>query len=130
MAQDAEAVRAEPPVFPEFFQDANTLALLVLNIVLMGVFIYMVGLLKNVVGMLMPELEEEPEAVAAAEPSKVMHALTDAIPLDREHEIMMDHEYDGIRELDNNLPPWWVWMFYATIAFGAVYLVYNHVLPY
>ncbi|MEM9050898.1 MAG: cbb3-type cytochrome c oxidase N-terminal domain-containing protein [Bacteroidota bacterium] len=130
MAQEAEAVRPEPPAFPEFFQDANTLALLVLNIVLMGVFIYMVSLLKNVVGMLMPELEEDPETVSAAEPSKVMHALTDAIPLDREHEIMMDHEYDGIRELDNNLPPWWVWMFYATIAFGAVYLVYNHVLPY
>jgi cytochrome c oxidase cbb3-type subunit III len=33
------------------------------------------------------------------------------------------HEYDGIRELDNKLPRWWVWLFIITIVFGAVYLV-------
>jgi len=125
-----EAVRAEPPAFPDFFQDANTLLLLIVNIVLLMAFLYMTKLLKNTVAMLMPELEKEPEEETVAEPSQVMHALTDAVPLDREHEIMMDHEYDGIRELDNNLPPWWVWMFYATIAFGFVYLIYQHVLPY
>ena len=35
----------------------------------------------------------------------------------------MDHNYDGIKELDNKLPPWWVYGFYATIIFAAVYLV-------
>lgn len=126
-----EAARTEPPTFPEFFQDANTLLLLVVNVVLLLAFLYMTRLLKNTVAMLMPELEKTPEQVAAEEePSKVMQALTDAIPLEREHEVMMDHEYDGIRELDNNLPPWWVWMFYATIAFGFVYLIYYEVLPY
>ncbi|MGB6036575.1 MAG: cbb3-type cytochrome c oxidase N-terminal domain-containing protein [Cryomorphaceae bacterium] len=125
-----EAVRTEPPAFPEFFQDANTLLLLIVNIVLLLAFLYMTKLLKNTVAMLMPELEKEPEEETVAEPSQVMQALTDAVPVEREHEIMMDHEYDGIRELDNNLPPWWVWMFYATIAFGFVYLAYYHVLPY
>jgi cytochrome c oxidase cbb3-type subunit 3 len=125
-----EAVRAEPPSFPEFFQDANTLLLLIVNIVLLLAFLYMTKLLKNTVSMLMPDLEKAPEEQAVEEPSKVMHVLTDAVPVEREHEVMMDHEYDGIRELDNNLPPWWVWMFYATIAFGFVYLVYYHVLPY
>ncbi|HKL39301.1 MAG TPA: cbb3-type cytochrome c oxidase N-terminal domain-containing protein [Cryomorphaceae bacterium] len=125
-----EAVGPEAPAFPEFFQDANTLLLLVVNMVLLMAFLYMTQLLKSTVAMLMPEVEEEPEVREVAETSKVMHALTDAVPLDREHEVMMDHEYDGIRELDNNLPPWWVWMFYATIAFGFVYLVYYHVLPY
>jgi cytochrome c oxidase cbb3-type subunit 3 len=125
-----EAVLTEPPTFPEFFQDANTLLLLLVNIVLLMAFLYMTRLLKSTVAMLMPELEKIPEEKAVAEPSKVMHALTDAIPLEREHEVMMDHEYDGIRELDNNLPPWWVWMFYATIAFAFVYLIYYEVLPY
>ncbi|MGB1091037.1 MAG: cytochrome-c oxidase, cbb3-type subunit III [Oceanobacter sp.] len=32
------------------------------------------------------------------------------------------HEYDGIQEIDNPLPAWWVWMFWATIIFGFVYL--------
>ena len=35
--------------------------------------------------------------------------------------------YDGIQELDNNLPRWWVWLFYITIIFSAVYLIYYHV---
>ncbi|AGC75325.1 cytochrome c oxidase cbb3-type subunit 3 [Nonlabens dokdonensis] len=43
--------------------------------------------------------------------------------VEEEHEIILDHNYDGIKELDNNLPPWWVYMFYATILFAVVYLV-------
>jgi len=42
--------------------------------------------------------------------------------------LLLDHEVDGIRELDNKLPRWWVWLFYFTILFAAVYLVYYHVL--
>ena len=42
--------------------------------------------------------------------------------------LLLDHEVDGIRELDNKLPRWWVWLFYFTIIFAAVYLVYYHVL--
>ncbi len=40
---------------------------------------------------------------------------------------LLDHEADGIRELDNLLPRWWVWLFYITIAYSAVYLGYYHV---
>jgi len=48
-------------------------------------------------------------------------------PIEKEGEIILDHNYDGIRELDNELPPWWVWMFYATIVFAVVYLVRFHI---
>ncbi|MBN2172930.1 MAG: c-type cytochrome [Bacteroidales bacterium] len=37
--------------------------------------------------------------------------------------LIKDHEYDGIKELDNDLPPWWKWLFYISIAFGIIYLV-------
>ncbi len=46
---------------------------------------------------------------------------------DPKEPLLLDHNYDGIQELDNNLPRWWVWLFYITIIFSAVYLVYYHV---
>ena len=41
--------------------------------------------------------------------------------------LLLDYEADGIRELDNKLPRWWVWLFYLTIIFAVVYLSYYHV---
>jgi cytochrome c oxidase cbb3-type subunit 3 len=48
-------------------------------------------------------------------------------PMEAEGEIILDHNYDGIRELDNNLPPWWVYLFYASVVFAVVYLVRFHI---
>ncbi|WP_109299408.1 cbb3-type cytochrome c oxidase N-terminal domain-containing protein [Aquimarina sp. AU474] len=53
--------------------------------------------------------------------------LLDSKPVEEEEEIILDHNYDGIKELDNNLPPWWVYGFYATILFGVIYLARFHV---
>jgi cytochrome c oxidase cbb3-type subunit 3 len=54
--------------------------------------------------------------------------MTDAVPLEREEDIMLDHNYDGIRELDNHLPPWWKYLFYVSIVFAVVYLFVYHVI--
>lgn len=55
-------------------------------------------------------------------------AWTNVVPVEKEDSVMLDHNYDGIRELDNSLPPWWVAMFYITIFLGVVFLGYYHVL--
>jgi cytochrome c oxidase cbb3-type subunit 3 len=50
----------------------------------------------------------------------------DPVPVEREGEIMFHHAYDGIRELDNRLPPWWVNMFLITIVWALGYMWYYH----
>ena len=47
---------------------------------------------------------------------------------DSQDPLLLDHEADGIHELDNNLPRWWVWLFYLTIVYAIGYLGYYHVL--
>lgn len=48
--------------------------------------------------------------------------------LSRENELVMEHAYDGIAELDNPTPPWFMGLFYSTIGFGIVYLFIFHVI--
>jgi cytochrome c oxidase cbb3-type subunit 3 len=59
---------------------------------------------------------------------KLMKSLTKSEPLENEGLLLLDHDYDGIKELDNNLPPWWVYLFYAGIIFGVVYMVRYEIL--
>ena len=41
-----------------------------------------------------------------------------------EESLLLDHNYDGIQELDHPLPRWWVSLFYLTIVFAAGYVSY------
>ena len=49
--------------------------------------------------------------------------MTKANELGKEEDVMTDHDYDGIRELDNVLPPWWLYGFYITIAISIFYYI-------
>lgn len=53
----------------------------------------------------------------------LIQSLTKSSSIEDEDQLLLDHDYDGIKELDNNLPPWWVYLFYGCIVFGAIYLV-------
>ncbi|OUS01968.1 cytochrome C oxidase subunit III [Flavobacteriales bacterium 33_180_T64] len=48
-------------------------------------------------------------------------------PIEEEHDIILDHNYDGIKELDNDLPPWWKYGFYASIIFAFAYMAKYHI---
>ncbi|MFD0699551.1 cbb3-type cytochrome c oxidase N-terminal domain-containing protein [Myroides pelagicus] len=58
---------------------------------------------------------------------KLMSKLTKTKTIQEEADVMMDHDYDGIKELNNELPPWWVGLFYVTIIFSVIYLLRFHV---
>ncbi len=75
-------------------------------------------------------IEEIVEAFRQPQPSvwkRLEKYMTKAVPVEQEKDILLDHNYDGIKELDNRLPPWWLWMFYVTIIFSAVYMGYYHI---
>lgn len=58
---------------------------------------------------------------------RAMEKINGAVPIEAEKTIELDHDYDGIRELDNHLPPWWKALFWGSIIWGAVYMVVYHV---
>jgi cytochrome c oxidase cbb3-type subunit 3 len=99
--------------------------LIAINVILMGIIIYLRNMFKNFLSMVKTEKEIANEVPVTKKINKV---LTDAVPIEEESKIMLHHEYDGIRELDNNLPPWWVWGFVATVVFAIYYMVDYHVL--
>lgn len=65
------------------------------------------------------------------EPSKPKLTLWEKLlslrPMSEEKDLIMEHEYDGIVELDNPTPAWFMWLFYGTIIFAFVYLLNYHV---
>lgn len=53
--------------------------------------------------------------------------MTRAVPIEKEADVLLDHDYDGIKELDNSLPPWWKYGFYVTIVVAVIYIFNFHV---
>lgn len=108
-------------------QNSTLYIILAFDILLLGVLFYFVKLIKTL--LTIDKSEEELKAEIKPTPSiDFMQILTDAVPVEEEEKVATDHEYDGIRELDNNLPPWWKWGFYVSIVFAVVYLIHFHVL--
>jgi len=92
-----------------------------------------VSALENVMYQSLDEAAKERYIAAKNRPLKftwlnnTYKKLVGTKPMEKEQELILDHNYDGIKELDNDLPPWWLYGFYASIIFGAIYLVKYHV---
>ncbi|MCF8464591.1 MAG: c-type cytochrome [Flavobacteriales bacterium] len=98
----------------------------IMIIVNLFLLLVLLGMIYNLSSLIKSLRTADDEVAAAAVPEKSIWegSLSAAVPLAQEKDILMDHEYDGIMELDNKLPPWWLYMFYFTIIFGVVYIAY------
>ncbi len=93
---------------------------------------FVIMLLVILFGFFMFGTEEKSEEVGAYEKkekkplwAKIKYYLNRAEPLEKEDEILLEHDYDGIKELDNRIPPWFQYLFYGTIIF-AIYYMFNY----
>ncbi|MEI8279212.1 MAG: cbb3-type cytochrome c oxidase N-terminal domain-containing protein [Bacteroidota bacterium] len=79
--------------------------------------------------MLLRGLNSKVEVPGVVEPKKswFWDEFNAAASIEKEKDILLDHNYDGIQELDNSLPPWWKYGFYLTIIVGVIYLYRFHV---
>ena len=66
-------------------------------------------------------LDEELSITDSIWYKNMMQKLTRSKPMAMEGELLLDHDYDGIKELDNDLPPWWKYLFIGTVIWGFVY---------
>lgn len=90
-----------------------------------------IALLINIKFLLKTEKEKLLTAAEIEEVKKTRLSWWDRInklrPVSQEAELDLGHEYDGIRELNNRLPPWWLYGFYITIIIAGIYLWRFHV---
>lgn len=131
-AQETQAAKTfwDDPVNDPMFPIYLVTGFIFLVIILVGVVaLYLV----KVVNMLMVEAEKAKAAklgiTYVEKPgwwSRFTQKMNDSVPIEEEKNIELDHNYDGIKELDNHLPPWWTGLFYGTIAFSIIYIAVYH----
>ena len=93
------------------------------------VLIFAVAFLFYLLGKMssLGETDKKPFSFKAWWAAMDAKLFTKAIPLEKEADHLLDHDYDGIQELDNSLPPWWKYGFYFTIVVAFFYLLRFHV---
>ncbi len=92
--------------------------------------LFLLFFIRRIQQELMPPVIRKPFLLGVWWKKMDTKVFTKAVAVEREADILLDHDYDGIKELDNSLPPWWKYGFIITIMLAVVYLFNFHVLGY
>jgi cytochrome c oxidase cbb3-type subunit 3 len=114
--------------------DSAFYGLFVANLFLMGYVVVLLDLVQTMAKEIAPKPRAElaHAEVVARVPwwLSVWQRINAHVALSEEKDILLDHQYDTIRELDNKLPPWWINGFYASVVFAFAYMFHYHVFKY
>lgn len=115
------------------YNDVLIIALVIVMITLLFSAVVVHRAMKAILRVTMPEKmrhEEETRKAnvgGATQSLSLWDKLMGLRPMEEEKDLMMDHDFDGINELDNPIPLWFNVLFYSTVIFGIGYLLVYHV---
>ncbi|RYZ26585.1 MAG: c-type cytochrome, partial [Chitinophagaceae bacterium] len=117
IAQDAAVTNVDHPLVDNSFNGVAWVLGCVLIFAISFLF-YTLGKFSS-----LSQTEKQPFSLKGWWKKMAAKLFTKSIPIDKEADYLLDHDYDGIQELDNSLPPWWKYGFYASVVFSVVYLL-------
>ena len=123
-AQDASTATQYIPIDWSITGDRLNFALLGVIGIEVLVMLYFLRWLRVLV---LPVSEKKEIAQTASKTNRWWDRFNKSVSIDKEQDVQLDHDYDGIKELDNALPPWWIYGFYFTILFAGVYMYRYHI---
>jgi cytochrome c oxidase cbb3-type subunit 3 len=86
------------------------------------------GLMRNTKAIIKALNKNSEEDLPEMQNRSIWEKMGSLKPLSMEHKLVMDHKYDGITELDNPTPPWFMYLFYGTILIAVFYLAGYHLV--
>jgi cytochrome c oxidase cbb3-type subunit 3 len=123
-AQDASTATQYIPIDWSITGDRLNFALLgVIGVELLVMFYF----LRWLRVLVLPVSEKKEFVQIESKTNRWWDRFNKSVSIDKEQDVQLDHDYDGIKELDNSLPPWWIYGFYFTILFAGVYMYRYHV---
>ena len=134
-----QAVTTEPAANTQGFSNIMSTVFMVLSVLLFVIVIAVVVRTNSMLTKHLIRVESAKHGIVSPGESAELDAVEEdfftrlrkkywenPVPREKEGDITLDHNYDGIRELDNHLPPWWVNMFILTIIWAVGYMWFYH----
>lgn len=95
---------------------------------LIKIMVALTAFLVAVIMWLILVYSDKQETAEQSSLSKLWQTINQSSPIEDEQKLLLDHDFDGIKELNNKIPPWFMAVFYATMIWAGYYMVSYHIL--